>query len=106
MYKRQAKVFTNGHSQAIRLPKAFRVEVEEMWIAKNEVTGEITLKPKDSETQRRLKLDALFKKIANDPFPEDFSFRDEAAPVEYPRNPFEDWAEEVPSPATHRKPAK
>ena len=38
-----AKVFTNGHSQAIRLPKAFRVDVQEMWIAKNEVTGEITL---------------------------------------------------------------
>ena len=35
-----AKVFTNGHSQAIRLPKAFRVDVDEMWIARNEVTGE------------------------------------------------------------------
>ena len=29
-----AKVFTNGHSQAIRLPKAFRVDVDEMWIAR------------------------------------------------------------------------
>ncbi|MFN5810713.1 MAG: antitoxin, partial [Burkholderiales bacterium] len=43
-----AKVFTNGNSQAIRLPKAFRVDVDEMWIARNEVTGEITLKPKDT----------------------------------------------------------
>jgi len=101
-----AKVFTNGHSQAIRLPTAFRVDVEEMWIAKNEVTGEITLKPKDSEAQRRFKLDALFKMIADDPFPEDFSFRDETAPVEYPRNPFEDWVEETPSHATQPKPAK
>ena len=25
-----AKVFTNGNSQAIRLPKAFRVDVDEM----------------------------------------------------------------------------
>ena len=41
-----AKVFTNGNSQEIRLPKAFRVDVDEMWIARNEVTGEITLKPK------------------------------------------------------------
>jgi antitoxin VapB len=40
-----AKVFTTGHSQAIRLPKAFRVEAREMWISKNEGTGEITLKP-------------------------------------------------------------
>ena len=101
-----AKVFANGHSQAIRLPKAFRVNVNEMWIARNEVTGEITLKPKDGETQRRLKLKALFKMIADDPFPEDFSFRDETAPVEYPRNPFEDWAEETPSAAASPEPAK
>ena len=101
-----AKVFTNGHSQAIRLPKAFRVNVNEMWIAKNEATGEITLKPKDSETQRRLRLKALFKMIADAPFPEDFSFRDEAAPVEYPRNPFEDWAEETQNPAALPKPEK
>ncbi len=41
-----AKVFTTGNSQAIRLPKAFRVEAREMWISKNEGTGEITLRPK------------------------------------------------------------
>jgi predicted nucleic acid-binding protein len=36
-----AKVFTNGNSQAIRLPKAFRTDVDEMWIARNEATGEM-----------------------------------------------------------------
>lgn len=41
-----AKVFTTGNSQAVRLPKAFRVEAREMWISRNERTGEITLKPK------------------------------------------------------------
>ena len=41
-----AKVFSTGYSQAIRLPKAFRVEAREMWISKNEGTGEITLRPK------------------------------------------------------------
>ena len=41
-----AKVFVTGNSQAIRLPKAFRVDVSEMWIARNEATGEIILKPK------------------------------------------------------------
>lgn len=41
-----AKVFTTGNSQAIRLPKAFRVEAREMWISKNAGTGEITLRPK------------------------------------------------------------
>ena len=41
-----AKVFSTGNSQAVRLPKAFRVNVREMWIARNEHTGEITLSPK------------------------------------------------------------
>lgn len=41
-----AKVFTTGNSQAIRLPKAYRVDAREMWITKNERTGEITLRPK------------------------------------------------------------
>jgi antitoxin VapB len=41
-----AKVFVTGNSQAVRLPRAFRVETREMWISKNERTGEITLRPK------------------------------------------------------------
>ena len=44
-----AKVFTTGNSQAIRLPKAFRVDVREMWISKNTGTGEITLRPKPEQ---------------------------------------------------------
>jgi antitoxin VapB len=75
-----AKVFTNGNSQAIRLPKAFRVDVEEMWIARNEVTGEITLKPKDSETLRQRRLDFL---------------SDASRQNKPPKNPFADW--EAPS---------
>lgn len=66
-----AKVFTNGNSQAIRLPKAYRVNVEEMWISKNEVTGEITLKPKDNDERLR-KLNQLFKMIEQSPITEDF----------------------------------
>ena len=41
-----AKVFTTGNSQALRLPKAFRVNTREVWISRNEHTGEITLHPK------------------------------------------------------------
>jgi antitoxin VapB len=66
-----AKVFTNGNSQAIRLPKAFRVNVEEMWISKNEVTGEIILKPKDDDERLR-KLNQLFKMIEETPLTDDF----------------------------------
>ena len=87
-----AKVFTTGHSQAVRLPKAFRVNVAEMWISKNEVTGEITLKPKDDD-QRRRDLKELFQLIAENPMPDDFlsEVTRSNAP---PRNPFADWAEE------------
>lgn len=66
-----AKVFTNGNSQAIRLPKAYRVDVTEMWISKNEVTGEITLKPKDDDERLR-KLNLLFKMIEENPIADDF----------------------------------
>ena len=91
-----AKVFTNGHSQAIRLPKAFRVNVDEMWIVKNELTGEITLKPKDSEALRQRRLDALMAAIADNPLPESF-LSDASRQNNPPKNPFEDW--EKPSTA-------
>jgi antitoxin VapB len=85
-----AKVFTNGHSQAIRLPKAFRVDVDEMWIARNEVTGEITLKPKDTETLRKRRLDTLMAAIAENPLPDDF-LSDASRQNNPPKNPFADW---------------
>lgn len=85
-----AKVFTNGHSQAIRLPKAFRVDVDEMWIARNDVTGEITLKPKDTETLRQRRLDALMAAITENPLPDDF-LSDASRQNNPPKNPFADW---------------
>ena len=85
-----AKVFTNGHSQAIRLPKAFRVDVDEMWIARNEVTGEITLKPKDTETLRKRRLDALMAAIADKPLSDDF-LSNASRQNKPPKNPFADW---------------
>lgn len=79
-----AKVFSTGHSQAVRLPKAFRVDVSEMWISKNEVTGEITLKPKPTDVS----LDAFFSLLKSQP-PSDAFLRprnDAPAP-----NPLEGW---------------
>ena len=85
-----AKVFTNGNSQAIRLPKAFRVDVDEMWIDRNEVTGEITLKPKDTEALRKRRLDALMAAIADNPLPDDF-LSDASRQNDPPQTPFADW---------------
>ena len=40
---RTARVFTNGNSQAVRLPKAFRLESGEVFIRKDPATGDIVL---------------------------------------------------------------
>ncbi len=79
-----AKVFTTGNSQAIRLPKAFRVDAREVWITKDESTGEITLKPKPAPDA----LEAFFAELkALPPTDEFIPPRDDA-----PRpSPFEDW---------------
>ena len=100
-----AKVFTNGHSQAIRLPKAFRVDVDEMWIARNEVTGEITLKPKDTETLRQRRLDALMAAIAENPLPDNF-LSDASRLNNPPKNPFADWEDPSAAKATTKASAK
>lgn len=70
-----AKVFNVGNTQAILLPTAFHVNTCEVWISQNEVTGEITLKPKDTEAdviRRQQEIAVLLKMIADDPLPNDF----------------------------------
>jgi antitoxin VapB len=47
-----AKLFTNGRSQAVRLPAAFRFAGKEVFIRKDDATGDVILsdkpeKPKD-----------------------------------------------------------
>jgi hypothetical protein len=66
------------------------VDVDEMWIARNEVTGEITLKPKDTETLRLRRLDALMDAIAENPLPDNF-LSDASRQNNPPKNPFADW---------------
>lgn len=45
---RTARVFTNGNSQAVRLPKDFRVETDEVFIRKDAATGDIVLSARPS----------------------------------------------------------
>jgi len=45
----RAKVFSNGRSQAIRLPKEFRFNTSEVFIRKEESTGDVILSTRDSE---------------------------------------------------------
>jgi antitoxin VapB len=91
-----AKVFTTGNSQAIRLPKAFRVEAKEMWIAKNDVTGEITLKPKTDADAHKRGLEELFRLLRENPLPADF-LSESTRRNEPSRNPFAEWALDRPA---------
>ncbi len=95
-----AKVFSTGSSQAVRLPKAFRVDVSEMWISKNEVTGEITLKPKD-DAGREARIAALLKTIEDNPVPDDFLSNDRRQ-NNPPSNPFSEW-EDLQAPHQARR---
>ena len=42
----KAKVFRNGRSQAVRIPAEFRFNTDQVFIARNEQTGVITLSEK------------------------------------------------------------
>lgn len=84
----KAKLFTTGHSQAVRLPKAFRMPGTEVWIRKNEATGEVILTPKPT----RKSLDEFFALLEAEPLPEEFLSERDNGP-EKPRNPLEDWRE-------------
>lgn len=86
-----AKLFQSGNSQAVRLPKAFRMPGDAVYISRNEVTGEVILSPKDDD-QRQRNLAELFRMIREQPITEDFipPRSDEMRP-----DPFEDWAPEV-----------
>ena len=81
-----AKIFSTGNSQAVRLPKAFRVDATEMWISKNEITGEIILKPKPTQDS----LNAFFAQLTSfSPSAEFLQPRNDRPSV----NCLEDWAE-------------
>ena len=38
-----AKLFTNGRSQAVRLPAAYRFDVAEVYVHRDEATGDVIL---------------------------------------------------------------
>ncbi len=44
-----ARIFNNGNSQAVRLPKQFRVDASEVFIRKDAVTGDIVLSTRPTE---------------------------------------------------------
>lgn len=64
-----AKLFVNGGSQAVRLPAEFRfAESEEVYIRRDQVTGEVILSPKPGSNTWA----AFFALRDKDPIPPDF----------------------------------
>lgn len=80
-----AKLFVTGNSQAVRLPKTFRMNATEAWVTRNDATGEIILHPKPGADE----LAAFFTLLNNAPTdsPEFVPPRDDA-PAE---DPFDSW---------------
>ncbi len=46
--EKTAKIFMNGRSQAVRLPKAFRFDCKEVYIRRDEKTGDVILSKKSN----------------------------------------------------------
>ena len=70
-----AKLFKNGRSQAVRLPKEFRFEVKEVAIRRNEATGEVVITPVPAEPPS-ISFDewfALYDAIPDDASEEEFA---------------------------------
>ncbi len=80
-----AKLFVTGNSQALRLPKSFRIDAAEVWITRNGVTGEITLQPKPRPDE----LEAFFQMLEATPRnSEEFMPPRDDTPAD---NPLADW---------------
>lgn len=61
-----AKLFTNGRSQAVRLPAAFRFEGDEVFIRKDPATGDVIL------SRRPTDWTSFFELLTHTDVPEDF----------------------------------
>jgi len=82
-----AKLFTNGRSQAVRLPAAFRFEGKEVFIRKDEKTGDVILSAKPATW------DGFFEAMKGVEVPDDFLSPEEREHGGFPPDPFEGWVE-------------
>jgi antitoxin VapB len=83
----RAKLFMNGRSQAVRLPAAFRFTGTEVFIRRDEDTGDVIL------STRPPTLDAFFRILQTADTPEDFLDEHERRQPEQNRDPFAGWQE-------------
>ena len=82
-----AKLFTNGRSQAVRLPAAFRFDAKEVFIRRDPETGDVVL------SRKPLTWDGFFAALEGAEVPADFLDRLERNQGTQERDPFEGWSE-------------
>lgn len=83
----RAKLFTNGRSQAVRLPAAYRFEGSEVFIRRDPETGDIILSRKPADW------DDFFAALKDADVPTDFLDERERNQVAQSRDPFQEWSE-------------
>jgi antitoxin VapB len=82
-----AKIFTNGRSQAVRLPAAYRFEGKEVFIRRDPLTGDVILSRKPANW------DEFFVALKDADVPVDFLDEKERNQGVQDRDPFEGWTE-------------
>ena len=82
-----AKLFTNGRSQAVRLPAAFRFDGQEVFIRQDPETGDVILSRKPPDW------DDFFSALKGADVPVDFLDEKERNQGLQDRDPLEGWHE-------------
>ena len=82
-----AKLFMNGKSQAIRLPVAYRFDTKEVFIRRDQETGDVILSRKPADW------DSFLSAIRGMEVPADFLSQAEREPGTQDRDPFAGWDE-------------
>ncbi len=82
-----AKLFTNGRSQAVRLPAAYRFDTKEVFIRQDPETGDVILSRKPATW------DDFFSVLKDANVPADFLDQKERDHGMQERDPFQDWRE-------------
>ena len=78
-----AKIFTNGRSQAVRLPAAYRFDTREVFIRQDAETGDVIL------SRRPATWDGFFAALEGVDVPADFLTAKERSQTVQNRDPFE-----------------
>ena len=82
-----AKLFTNGRSQAVRLPAAYRFDTKEVFIRQDPETGDVIL------SRRPETWDGFFAALNGADVPADFLDEQERRQAPQDRDPFDGWRE-------------